>query len=99
VELGCPAVAPFVYSRHVDAQPHGSFQQLQREDAALREFVRLRRAIRKANGDRERAIAPLTIAPGSLVLDTTALTSEEQVERVLSIVRARHPEVGTAQPG
>jgi hypothetical protein len=57
VELVCPAVAPFVYSRHVDAQPHGSFQQLQREDAALREFVRLRRAIRKANGDRERAIA------------------------------------------
>jgi hypothetical protein len=34
VELVCPALAPFVYSRHVDAQPHGSFRQLQREDAA-----------------------------------------------------------------
>jgi len=57
VELVCPALAPFVYSRHVDAQPHGSLQQLQREDAALREFVILRRAIRKPNGDRKRAIA------------------------------------------
>jgi len=54
---------------------------------------------RRDRRDRERAVAPLTMAPGSLVLDTTALTSEEQVERVLSIVRARHPEVGTAQPG
>ena len=50
---------------------------------------------RRDRRDRERAVAPLTIAPGSLVLDTTSLSSAEQVERVLEIVRVRHPEIGT----
>jgi CMP/dCMP kinase len=54
---------------------------------------------RRDRRDRERAVAPLTMAPDSLVLDTTSLSSSEQVERVLEIVRARHPGIGTAQPG
>jgi cytidylate kinase len=54
---------------------------------------------RRDRRDRERAVAPLTLAPDSLVLDTTSLSAAEQVERVLEIVRARHPEIGTAQPG
>ena len=66
-----PALARFAYSRYVDAQPYGSFQQLLREDAASREFVRLRRAIRKGNGDRERAIA--LICRCSTVQDLDAL--------------------------
>ena len=51
---------------------------------------------RRDRRDRERTVAPLTIAPGSLVLDTTSLSSADQVERVLEIVRARHPEIRTA---
>jgi len=51
---------------------------------------------RRDRRDRERAVAPLTIAPGSLVLDTTSLSAANQVERVLEIVRARHPEIRTA---
>jgi len=51
---------------------------------------------RRDRRDRERAVAPLTIAPGSLVLDTTSLSAADQVERVLEIVRARHPEIRTA---
>ena len=54
---------------------------------------------RRDRRDRERAVAPLTMAPDSLVLDTTALSSAQQVERVLEIVRARHPEIGTVHPG
>jgi len=51
---------------------------------------------RRDRRDRERTVAPLTIAPGSLVLDTTSLSAADQVERVLEIVRARHPEIRTA---
>jgi len=41
----------------VGTRPDGSFQKLLSEGASSREFVRLRRTIRKADGDRERAIA------------------------------------------
>jgi cytidylate kinase len=54
---------------------------------------------RRDRRDRERAVAPLTMAPDSLVLDTTSLSSAEQVERVLEIVHARHPEIGPAPTG
>lgn len=49
--------------------------------------------------DRERAVAPLVAAPGSLVVDTTGLSTEEQVEVVLEAIRARHPDLGAARAG
>ena len=39
--------------------------------------------------DSRRADSPLTQAPGSLVIDTSALTIEQQVERVLEAVREK----------
>lgn len=38
--------------------------------------------------DQTRALAPLQAAPDAIVLDTTALTPEEQVERVVQTVRS-----------
>jgi cytidylate kinase len=38
--------------------------------------------------DRDRALAPLRPAPGAVMLDTTAHTVDEQVERVLALVHA-----------
>ncbi|MEM1054009.1 MAG: (d)CMP kinase [Bacteroidota bacterium] len=38
--------------------------------------------------DADRALAPLRAAPDAVVLDTTALTPDEQVERVVQAVRA-----------
>lgn len=39
--------------------------------------------------DRTRATAPLTLAPGSVYIDTTALTIDQVVEQVMALVRAR----------
>lgn len=53
-------------------------------DALEAESDRLRARDRQ---DSERAVAPLRKAPGATELDTSALTFEEQVERVVSLVR------------
>jgi cytidylate kinase len=42
--------------------------------------------------DAGRAVAPLRAAPDALVLDTTALTLEEQVTQILTLARATFPE-------
>ena len=39
--------------------------------------------------DTERPVAPLREAPGALLLDTTGLTFEEQVDRIVAALRAR----------
>jgi CMP/dCMP kinase len=39
--------------------------------------------------DRERPVAPLRPAPEAIVVDTTALTPEEVLQRLLQVVRAR----------
>jgi len=44
---------------------------------------------RRDRSDSTRAASPLTIAAGAVVIDTTALTIEEVVERVLAVVRSR----------
>lgn len=38
--------------------------------------------------DREREVAPLRVAEGALVVDTTALTFDEQVDRIVAHVRS-----------
>jgi CMP/dCMP kinase len=54
---------------------------------------------RRDRRDRERAVAPLAVAPGSLIVDTTGLTAEQQVEVVLEAIRAKHPDIGAARAG
>jgi len=41
--------------------------------------------------DRTRATAPLAVAQDAVVIDTTTLTIEEAVERVMELIRQRHP--------
>lgn len=56
-------------------------------DAVDVEQVR-REIAQRDRRDADRALAPLRAAPDATVLDTTALTPEEQVERVVQAVRA-----------
>jgi len=51
---------------------------------------------RRDRRDRERELAPLVAAPGSVVVDTTGLSLEEQVEKVLGVIRSRLPEAPAA---
>jgi cytidylate kinase len=46
---------------------------------------------RRDRRDRERRLAPLTTAADSVIVDTTSLSPDEQVERVLGVIRARLP--------
>ena len=39
--------------------------------------------------DSHRAVAPLTMAPDAIALDTTGLSFEEQVARIVGLVRGR----------
>jgi cytidylate kinase len=41
--------------------------------------------------DSTRATAPLAVAQDAVVIDTTTLTIEEAVERVMELIRQRHP--------
>jgi cytidylate kinase len=41
--------------------------------------------------DRTRAASPLSVAPDAVVIDTTALSIDQAVERVMAIVRERYP--------
>jgi len=56
------------------------------EDIPLEEVVR--RIDERDRSDLERAVAPLRVAEDAVVLDTTGLSIEEVVERVLARVRA-----------
>jgi cytidylate kinase len=46
---------------------------------------------RRDRRDRERRLAPLAAAPDSVIVDTTSLSADEQVEKVLGVIRARLP--------
>jgi cytidylate kinase len=48
---------------------------------------------RRDRRDRERELAPLAAAPDSVVVDTTGLSVDEQVEKVLGVIRSRRPEI------
>jgi cytidylate kinase len=51
------------------------------------------RALAQRDGaDATRTVAPLVAAPDAVVLDTTALSLEEQVERLVALARERFPE-------
>ena len=39
--------------------------------------------------DTEREVAPLRQAPDAIAIDTTSLTFEEQVERIVALARSR----------
>jgi cytidylate kinase len=45
------------------------------------------------DADRSRPLAPLRVAPDALHLDTTRLTFEDQVERVVAWARRSHPDL------
>lgn len=47
----------------------------------------VRRLAERDRQDREREVAPLRIAEGALTVDTTALTFDEQVDRIVSYAR------------
>jgi cytidylate kinase len=46
---------------------------------------------RRDRRDRERDLAPLVAAADSVVVDTTGLSLDEQVEKVLGVIRSRRP--------
>jgi CMP/dCMP kinase len=48
--------------------------------------------------DRTRAHSPLEPAAGAALIDTTALTLEEVVERIVELVREARSHAGTAGP-
>jgi cytidylate kinase len=68
--------------RHAELAAHASSDAPSLEAVTAEIDARDRR-------DRERDLAPLRPAADALVLDTTALSVEEQVERVLALVHAR----------
>lgn len=49
---------------------------------------------RRDRRDRERRLAPLVAAADSVVLDTTGLSLEEQIEKVLEVIRECRPAAG-----
>jgi cytidylate kinase len=65
----------------------------QRGEPATAELVeRETRALRARDAlDSARAVAPLRKAPDAVVLDTTGLRFEEQVERIVELARSRVP--------
>jgi cytidylate kinase len=54
--------------------------------------------IRRDERDRSRSDSPLRVADGAVVLDTSGLDVEDQVARVLTIVRSHPAFPGVAQP-
>lgn len=60
-------------------------QRLQREAALL---------AARDHADSTRAVAPLRQAEDAVLLDTTSLTFEQQVERIVALARERFPEGG-----
>lgn len=75
------------------ADPHERARRRQQELAArgqrLPLEVVLREVLERDARDQERALAPLRKAEDAIELDTTALTIEEQVQRVYELVRER----------
>jgi len=62
-------------------QPPGA-ERLRRESQAL---------AARDDADRERPVAPLKPAPDAVLVDTTHVSLEEQVARVVTLARARFP--------
>lgn len=100
-DMGTVAFPDAVVKLYLDAsleeRAERRFRELQKRGMSA-ELAEVRDDLeRRDRRDRERAVAPLAAAPGSQVLDTTALSAEEQVERVLQVIRARLPELRDAR--
>ncbi|MGE3275554.1 MAG: (d)CMP kinase [Vicinamibacterales bacterium] len=50
--------------------------------------------VARDQSDSTRAVAPLTLAPDAIYIDTTSLSIEETVERVMALVHERNQETG-----
>jgi len=100
-DMGTVAFPDAIVKLYLDASLEERAERRQRELAGRgmpAELAVVRDDLeRRDRRDRERAVAPLAMAPGSQVVDTTSLSAEEQVERVLEVIRAGHPEIRDAQ--
>lgn len=54
----------------------------------------LREILERDQRDSTRAVGPLTIPPGAQVIDTTNLTEEQVIDRIVALARARQPAAG-----
>lgn len=71
------------------------FQEMQQAGQAM-PLEQVAQAVAQRDAqDRTRALAPLTIAPGALVIDTTHLTVDEVVQAMLSGIHANIPQCDT----
>ena len=71
------------------------FQEMQQAGQAM-PLEQVAQAVAQRDAqDRTRALAPLTIAPGALVIDTTHLTVDEVVQAMLSGIHANIPQCNT----
>jgi cytidylate kinase len=54
----------------------------------------LREILERDQRDSTRAVGPLTIPPGAQVIDTTNLTEEQVIDRIVALARARQLAAG-----
>jgi cytidylate kinase len=62
--------------------------EIAHQDEVLREIQE------RDQRDSTRAVGPLTIPPGAQVIDTTNLTEEQVIDRIVALARARQPAAG-----
>lgn len=62
--------------------------EMAHQDEVLREIQE------RDQRDSTRAVGPLTIPPGAQVIDTTSLTEEQVIERIVGLARAWQPAAG-----
>ena len=85
------AEVKFFLVADLDARASRRLAQGESDDASAFESVRSDLAERDRR-DQSRALSPLKPAPDAVVLDTTGLTIDQQVERVLDAVHAVSPD-------
>ena len=74
---------------YLSATPEARARRRAYQTGREAELDRVREAMKKRDRqDAERATSPLKPAPGAVVLDTTALSLEEVVSRVLDLARS-----------
>jgi cytidylate kinase len=54
----------------------------------------LREILERDTRDSTRAVGPLSIPAGAEVIDTTSITEEQVIDRIVSLARARQPAAG-----
>jgi len=79
----------FFVTASLEERARRRFQELGRQgEKVLEEEIQARMALRDQQ-DRTRELAPLTVPEGAVVIDTTALTPDEVVDRMMESIDSR----------